>query len=267
MSSLEIGSYANILSFLLLSFYIIKHRKALVKNLTKNLSISILALPPILKLFVIKKIPVAVASLTSFMTPIVSMILSFILLKDFERKNFDKYVKNIASFFAVILFMMSYEGDGFKIQAKYYSIIGLYLFLKASCFLIVKNKSSNKIETIIYIKFFFVLYSVLIFQFSEYTGQSFNFNYHNLFIPEIIILGVVTILVYLSLIMSFRSESVSSLQYLKHSQVVISIVLGYLFLGESINKEQAICVALILTISMFDNEQVKKIHSKFKRNN
>lgn len=245
ISSLEVGCYANIFAFFVLIPYLIQHFESFVKNFTNNISLSLLVFAPVLKLLVVKKMPVVLLSLTSFVTPIAIMLLSFIFLKEFNKKHIDKYIKSVLSFLAVILFSMSYEGH-MDIPKFAYVIVTLYIILKAVYHIVIKKKASDTLFTLVYIKFFYVILSIVVFS----VSKDLDFHLKSVFSPKVALIGMITIFSYLFLILSFKFNNVSSLQHLKYTQILFSIVCGYLFLNESINKEQVICTIFILLISM-----------------
>ncbi len=245
ISSLEVGCYANIFAFFVLIPYLVQHFEAFVKNFFNNCSLSLLVLAPVLKLIVVKKMPVVLLSLTSFITPIAIMILSFVFLKEFNKKDIDKYIKSLLSFLAVILFSMSYE-ESVYIPKHAYLIVSTYIILKAFYHIVIKQKASDTLFTLVYIKFFYVVLSAIIFSFSK----DLNFHLKLVFNAKIALIGMITIFSYLFLILSFKFNNVSNLQHLKYTQILFSIVCGYLFLNESVNKEQIICTVFILLISM-----------------
>lgn len=170
--------------------------------------------------------------------------------------------KSIILFLCIVLFCLSYDSH-FKITLNSILVLSMYILFKSIYQIMIKQKSKDTIHTLVVIKFFYVILSIIIFYFNSYT-----FDYRLMFSHYVMIVGSVTILCYFTMIYAFSLSKISNLQYLKYTQIIFATALGYLFLDESINLKQSICIGILCCISLLDFDKMsKRIHRYNEKHN
>lgn len=246
-STMQIISYANVLSFLFVLPYFFKNNKKILStNSIGYFKLSLTVFASMLKVFAIAYVSPKNAAVISFTLPIIMIVLSFLILGEYSKKNIRYYLATILAFAGVLIFI----GYDINHYGFIYFILFLHVILRAFVNIFIKQLSNNKYMTFFFLKFFYALFGFLV------IAKSFH---PELFLNKyVIIIAILSFIDQLSLIKSYEiANKISLLQTLDYSRIFFTIFWTYLLLSETILLNQFYGLIVIIFAIIFSNFKIK----------
>jgi drug/metabolite transporter (DMT)-like permease len=234
-STLEIMNYANIVELIFMIPFLVYKFRDILKLFVANLRISIVVLASALKIYAIQNISPRNAMVVSFMQPVFIVLLSFMTLGEFVKKDIPKYCLVLFSFLGVFVFV---GVEQFNNHGFIYFLLIIHVLLKAFYHIYIKQLSHNPYITWFYGVFFYGIFGIFVL----YN----NFHYEMLFKKEIIFLGFLASWGQIFLIQSYRlTKKINLLQNIDYSRLVLSVFWTWLIFDEEILLRQVFGIGII----------------------
>ena len=253
-STLEIMRYVNILSFILISPYILLKIKKIISSFNGQFKLTASILASFLKIYTIQYISIKNATIITFTMPIFVIIISLFTIEKFTKFSIKKYFYVPVSFIGVIIFT---GYDDIKNHIFIYFILFLHVILRAFVNIFIKKLSHEKYITLSYSLLFYCIFGLcIVYQ---------NFNIEMLYDWHIILIAVINIFTQLSLIKAYSdTKSISLLQNLDYSKIMFTFLWCYLFFNENITANQIIgasiiCISVYFSQLNFSKFKIKKL--------
>jgi drug/metabolite transporter (DMT)-like permease len=246
-STLELISYANILSFLfMLPYFSRNYKKIISKPSLKYSKLSLTVLASMIKVFAVGYVSPRNTAIIGFSLPIFVIFFSFIFLKEYTKNNVRYYLSTLIAFVGVVIFV------GYDVQ-KYnfiYVLLFIHVALRAAVNILLKQLCKDQYMTIFYIKFFYALFGVFM--------VAKNFNMAIFFNKFIVMIAIVSFIDQISLIKSYEMTSkIALLQTMDYSKIFFTIFWTFIMLGEKTTYNQVYGLIVIFLAIMFSNFKIK----------
>lgn len=243
LSTLQIAGYFNIISlFILLPYGIVRYRK-LIPGFKKNLPLGTSVIATAFKMYAIGHVSPRNTTVIAFTQPIFVIILSFVFLGEYERKDRNNYWYIVLSFLGALVFV---GGAELQMHSFIYSLVFIHVILKAMTNLFIKKTSDDKHLALFYITSFYAFFG--------FAMNVKTFDYHYLIDPRLIALAIVATFSQLALIRSYSLASkISLLQNLDYSRIFFGVIWTALIFSEPVLIRQIIGMFIIFGSIFFSN--------------
>jgi len=239
-STMEILSYGNIASVLILLPFALYRWKATKKGFIPNLRLFLAAPSSALKTVAVGGLSIKNVAVISYLQPAVIVMLSFMMLGEYDKKNLKQYAWLGVSFVGILIFVGFVDIRG---NAMMYGLVFLHVLFKGLVNIFTKQLSDDRHTTMFYAKLHYAIFNVIIFCVMGITPSLDMF-----FSKATLIITAILIATQYSLIWAYKyAEKISLLQNIDYSRIFFTCLLAYLLFGESMESRQIFGLIIIVT--------------------
>ena len=159
-STLEILSYGNVASVIILLPFALYRWQATKKGFIPNLKLFLAAPSSALKAVAVGELSIKSVAVISYLQPAVIVMLSFMMLGEYDKKNLKQYAWLAVSFVGILIFIGLVDIRGHAIM---YFLVFLHVIFKGLINIFTKQLSDDRHTTMFYAKFHYALFNVMMF--------------------------------------------------------------------------------------------------------
>ena len=242
--------YTNTVSMTIMLPYFFANFKKVISGFKSNSKLILSSPAGILKILAIQHISPKNAFTVGFLNPFFVMLMSFIFLKEFDKKNLKSMAWMLLSLFGAVIFI---GVDSISFNSFWYLVMVAHVVLKSLIHVFYKQLSKDKFVALFYAVFFNLFYTFMLIKYRGYSiDLSYSLNW------QVISIGTISVLCQFALIYAYKkANKISLLQNFDFSRVIFASVISYYLLGDTFNLRQCLGM-LVIFISMFIGRKYAK---------
>ena len=245
----------NVVSFAVMVPYMLTHVKKIIKGFKNNWVVFFAAPASILKCVAMEDISPKNAMIISFMTPVIVTILSFIILKEFEKRNMQRYIWIFVSMIGAAIFVGT---DALAYSFAYMLMFG-HVFIKGFIHVFTKQLSKDKYLVLFYTITFHAIMTVS----TSLQAHGGDLSLYKAAInPMVFGVGFISVVCQFCMIQAYKmTHKLSLLQNLDYSRILFSCAATYIFFDSGMSPQEVVGVIIVMASMTASESQVLSNYS------